>query len=136
MESGKLHSIHLGSAGGHSLSWSSCGCLAVASRDKRLCIFDVERGIKKPIISMTCHQGSKPWKAAFLDNVTVATVGFGPEGSKEVVIWDLVSDIQQPLKLQSINIVSMSFYYFITSYRKILRSPSNEFAVTNHRVAF
>ena len=91
VEIGRLHSVHLGSAGGHSLSWSSCGCLAVASRDKRLCVFDVERGDKKPVISMTCHQGSKPWKAAFLDDVTVVTVGFGSEGTKEVAIWDLVS---------------------------------------------
>ncbi|VDK20588.1 unnamed protein product [Taenia asiatica] len=89
VENGKVQSTHLGSAGGHSLCWSSSGCLAVASRDKRLCIFDVGRGEKKPVVSMICHQGSKPWKAAFLDDATLVTVGFGLEGSKELAVWDL-----------------------------------------------
>ncbi|KAL5105877.1 Pleckstrin homology domain-containing family A member 8 [Taenia crassiceps] len=89
VENGKVQSTHLGSAGGHSVCWSSSGCLAVASRDKRLCIFDVGCGGKKPVVSMICHQGSKPWKAAFLDDATLVTVGFGLEGTKELAIWDL-----------------------------------------------
>ncbi|KAH9279426.1 Coronin-6 [Echinococcus granulosus] len=113
IENGKMHSVHLGSAGGHSLCWSSSGRLAVASRDKRLCIFDVERGEKRPVVSMICHRGSKPWKAAFLDDATLVTVGFGLEGSKEFAIWDLKnpsSALDRARCNQSSGSVIMNYY--------------------------
>ncbi|VDD74557.1 unnamed protein product [Mesocestoides corti] len=91
VESQKVQSTHICTAGAHSLCWSptSSSRLAAACRDKHLCVFDADSGAKKPAISMTCHQGSKPWKAVFLDDSTVVTVGFGHEGTKEVAVWDL-----------------------------------------------
>lgn len=88
-----MQSVHLSTAGAYSLDWSTNGRLAAASRDKHLAIFDVDRGEKKPVALIACHQGSKPWKAVFVDDSTVVTVGFGLEGSKEVAIWDLVRDL-------------------------------------------
>ncbi|VDN99671.1 unnamed protein product [Rodentolepis nana] len=103
----------MGTAGAYSLSWSNNGRLAVASRDKRLAVFDVDRGEKKPVVLMPCHLGSKPWKAVFLDDSTVVTVGFGLEGSKEVAVWDLTNS-SSPLERircnQSYGSVIMNYY--------------------------
>ncbi|VDM32869.1 unnamed protein product [Hydatigera taeniaeformis] len=113
VESGKVQSVHMGSSGSHCVCWSSNGCIAVASRDKKLCIFDAEHGEKKPVVSMICHQGSKPWKTAFLDDSTLVTVGFGQEGSKELATWDLKnpsSPVDRIRCNQSSGSVIMNYY--------------------------